>query len=339
VPPDARLCLVAHGELSKVPLHTLDVGGVPLGLRNLVFYAPSTSILGVCRSRRSPRRRSGVVLADARVGTPAPILRAQALAVGTKLDRRRVLLGLDANRANLLAALSDLEAGLVHLGIHGRFEEEDPTLSAVALADGWLTAEELAGLDLHVDLVVLAACNSGETGLIGDDEILGLTRSLLYAGVASVLVTDDAVEELPTALLLDYFYDHLLVAGRTKVDAMRAAQDQLRATTIAGALAYLTANAGAITGDPIGDAHLLLTEAELHAQAWAFAEADQRFAALEQRLADSPLTYPSALAGKADAGRARVQLMARTGRSADYEQTPFADPRFWGSFVLVGDWH
>jgi len=339
VQPGTRLCLVAHGELNRFPFHAVDVGGEALGLRNPVFYAPSASILGVCRNRRSPRRRSGVVLADARAGTPAPFLRAQALAIGSKLDERRVLLGADANRANLLAALGDLDAGLVHLGIHGRFEADDPTLSAVGLADGWLSAEELADLDLHADLVTLAACNSGETGLIGDDEILGLTRSLLYAGVASVLVADRAVEEFPTALLLEYFYDHLLVSGDAKVDAMRAAQDELCTTTVTKALAYLEATSAAVTGDPVGDAHLLLTQAELHAEAWAFEEADQRLAALQQRIADAPLALPTTLTQKVEAGRARVQLMSRTGRSADYARTPFADPSYWAPFALIGDWH
>jgi CHAT domain-containing protein/tetratricopeptide (TPR) repeat protein len=339
VQPGTRLCLVMHGELNRFPFHAVEVGGQALGIRNPVFYAPSASILQVCRNRRSPRRRSGVVLADARVGTPAPILRAQALAIGSKLDERRVLLGADANRANLLAALGDLDAGLVHLGIHGRFETDDPTLSAIGLADGWLTAEELAGLDLHVDLVTLAACNSGETGLIGDDEILGLTRSLLYAGVASVLVADQAVEEFPTALLLEYFYDHLLVSGEAKVDALRAAQDELCTTTVTKALAYLETNSAAVTDDPVGDAHLLLTQAELYAEAWAFEEANRRFAALQQRIADAPLAFPATLAQKVEAGRARVQLMARTGHGADYERTPFADPSYWAPFALIGDWH
>lgn len=88
-----------------------------------------------------------------------------------------------------------------------------------------------------------------------------------------------------------------------------------------------------------GDAHLLLSEAELHAEAWALAEADQRFAVRQQQIADAPFTLPAALAEKAEAGRAQVQSMARTGRSADYGRTPFADPRHWGPFVLIGDWH
>jgi CHAT domain-containing protein/tetratricopeptide (TPR) repeat protein len=339
VPSGTPLCLVAHGALNSIPFHTVDMGGVPLGLRNPTFYAPSASVLSMCRNRRNPRRRSGVVLADARAGTPAPILRAQALAIGSKLDEHRVLLGPDANRDNLLTALSHMDAGLIHLGVHGRFEADDPSLSAVALADGWLSAEELAGLELHADLVTLAACNSGETGLIGDDEILGLTRSLLHAGVASVLVADRAVEELPTALLLDYFYDHLLVKGEAKVDALRAAQSEVRATTVTKALGYLAAGAAAFAGDPVGDAHLLLTEAELHAEAWAFEEADRRFATLQHRIAAAPLAFPDALAQKAEAGRARVQVMASTGRSADYGRTPFADPHYWGPFALIGDWH
>ena len=339
VPSGTRLGLVAHGRLSAFPFHVLDVDGVPMGLRNPVFYAPSASILEICRSRSRPRRQSGVVLADSGLGAPAPILRGQAVALAAKLDEHRVLLGPDASRASLLAALGDLDAGLVHLAIHGRFEAKDPTLSAIALADGWLTAEELAGLDLHADLVTLAACHSGVTGLIGDDEILGLTRAMLHAGVASVLVADQAVEEVPTALLLEYFYDELLTGGRPKADALRSAQARLRATTVSQVLAYLAANEAMIAGDLPGQAHLLLTEAELHAEAWSFERADQQFSRLQELLASGSPASPAGLAERAEAGRARVQLMARTGRTADYERTPFTDPAYWGPFVLVGDWH
>ena len=50
------------------------------------------------------------------------------------------------------------------------------------------TAEEVYGLNLDVDLVVLSACRSG-TGPITGDGVAGLARAFLYAGAASVVVS------------------------------------------------------------------------------------------------------------------------------------------------------
>ncbi|MFW6180614.1 MAG: tetratricopeptide repeat protein [Spirochaetota bacterium] len=62
--------------------------------------------------------------------------------------------------------------------------------------DGFLSMNEVLGLDLNADLVVLSACNtSGRGEQAGKGEgFAGLTRSFMYAGARSLLVTHWSVE-------------------------------------------------------------------------------------------------------------------------------------------------
>ncbi len=71
--------------------------------------------------------------------------------------------------------------------------------------NGFLTAQEIASQSLRADLVVLSACNTGQ-GRITGDGVLGLSRSFLTAGAASIVVSLWAVPDSPTATLMERFY-------------------------------------------------------------------------------------------------------------------------------------
>lgn len=70
---------------------------------------------------------------------------------------------------------------------------------------GLLTASEILNLRLSSKLVVLSACDTGR-GKITGDGVIGLARSFIAAGTASVLVSLWAVPDAPTAELMQVFY-------------------------------------------------------------------------------------------------------------------------------------
>ncbi|MFZ4730554.1 MAG: CHAT domain-containing protein [Pseudanabaena sp.] len=103
-------------------------------------------------------------------------------------------------------------ARFVHLATHGLLEEyrKGDIPGAIALApsstdDGFLTASEIVTMRLNAEMVVLSACKTGQ-GLLTGDGVIGLSRSLISAGVPSVVVSLWAVPDEPTALLMTEFY-------------------------------------------------------------------------------------------------------------------------------------
>jgi CHAT domain-containing protein len=90
-----------------------------------------------------------------------------------------------------------LNARIIHLATHGLLDDIRGIGSAIALApdssftkggveesNGLLTAEEIFDMKLNAELVVLSACDTGR-GRITGDGVVGLSRSLISAGVSS----------------------------------------------------------------------------------------------------------------------------------------------------------
>lgn len=99
----------------------------------------------------------------------------------------------------------------------------------IGLCDGILTAKEIAKMDLkNVDLVVLSSCKSG-IGDISNEGVLGLQYGLKKAGVKSILMSLDNVDDKATQLLMVEFYKNLL-SGKSKQESLRNAQRYLRTT-------------------------------------------------------------------------------------------------------------
>ena len=123
-------------------------------------------------------------------------------------------------------------ARFVHLATHGLLEEyrKGDIPGAIALApsqidgqsdDGFLTASEIITMRLNAEMVVLSACKTGQ-GLLTGDGVIGLSRSLITAGVPSVVVSLWAVPDDPTAMLMTKFYQKFQT-DHNKAQAIRHA--------------------------------------------------------------------------------------------------------------------
>ena len=137
-------------------------------------------------------------------------------------------------------------ARFIHLATHGNLvsmnERTDlpgvqysflPGLLALAESDpedGSLTADELRDLTrnnpLNAELVVLSACQTGQ-GRVTSDGVDGLTRTLLTAGVPTMLVSLWNASDHHTVELMDEFYRQFLEEGQDKAQALRQAMLQI----------------------------------------------------------------------------------------------------------------
>ncbi|MBS1807013.1 MAG: CHAT domain-containing protein [Acidobacteria bacterium] len=122
----------------------------------------------------------------------------------------------------------------LHFATHGFLNSLHPELSGIVLSlvnengesqtDGFLLAHEVYNLKLQADLVTLSACQTGLGKEVRGEGIVGMTRGLMYAGAARVVVSLWNVDDDATAALMERFYRGILKNGLRPAAALRAAQ-------------------------------------------------------------------------------------------------------------------
>jgi CHAT domain-containing protein len=86
--------------------------------------------------------------------------------------------------------------------------------------------DEVTGLKLNADLVVLSACQSGLGKLQSGEGVRGLARAFLYAGSRGVVCSLWPVDDARTAQLMTGMYRHLR-SGNPAVEALARARREL----------------------------------------------------------------------------------------------------------------
>jgi CHAT domain-containing protein len=122
---------------------------------------------------------------------------------------------------------------VLHFSTHGWAGWGNPLQGGLLLAgDAHLTLEEMLALRLPAArLAVLSACETGIPGTKLPDEVIGLPAGLLQAGVAGVVASLWAVNDLSTARLMERFYQHWRAEGLAPAQALCQAQRWLRDVT------------------------------------------------------------------------------------------------------------
>lgn len=122
---------------------------------------------------------------------------------------------------------------LLHFATHGFLDSTDPELSGLVLSlidkqgksqRGFLRLSDIFNLNFPAELVVLSACETGLGEEVKGEGLVGLTRGLMYAGAARVVVSLWSVDDEATSKLMSEFYSQMLQQGKTPAAALRAAQ-------------------------------------------------------------------------------------------------------------------
>jgi CHAT domain-containing protein len=213
--------LVPHSLLHYLPLHALRVDGEYLIDRFPIAYAPSAAVLGRVIQRtagieRAANGRKALVLGYTPHEHERAVFEGEAVQVA-KFFGTEAHVGKNATGALLREKGAQYDT--LHLSCHGFFHPTDPLASGLLLADGVLTARDIMGLRLNADLVTLSACQTALSDQQPGDELVGLTRALLYAGASSVLVTLWSVDAVAALELMGDFYGRLRGKDGAKVTA------------------------------------------------------------------------------------------------------------------------
>jgi len=204
-----HLVIVPHEDLTYVPFQALqDPSSGSFVAENFqVSYAPSATILDLLTDK--PRIKDGRLLAVANPSIEAA--RTEVKTIGRLYPgRSKIVADTPISKEDLKTWVATYN--LVHLSVHGQFEESDPLLSYLELNSaspqkGRLTAAEMFGLPLpRGSMVVLSACETGRVTATHANELLGMERALLYAGASDLVLSAWEVDADSTALWMENFY-------------------------------------------------------------------------------------------------------------------------------------
>ncbi|HVD59820.1 MAG TPA: CHAT domain-containing protein [Gemmatimonadaceae bacterium] len=228
------MIIVPHGEL-----HFLSFGALMSPARDKHFlveqfeisYTPSATTWARLGERPS-HALSGKILAMAPKVDRLPASRDEVSAIKNIYGARAtVLSGRDASEQNLRAKLRD--NATLHLATFGVLNKHNPLFSFVELApsngaNGRLEVNEVYGLGLSGQLVVLSACQTAVgSGALADvppgDDWVGLVQAFLQGGARDVLASLWPVDDRATAQLMEEFHRRYS-AGRTPASAIAEAQ-------------------------------------------------------------------------------------------------------------------
>jgi CHAT domain-containing protein/tetratricopeptide (TPR) repeat protein len=258
--PKARgslLTIVPQGPLLNVSFAALqNAQGRYLLEDYAVHYAPAGAVLQFTAPKKRADARTGpmLVVADPALPKLSNLDRALPRLPGARGEAARIAQLIPANRLTLLqdGAATEVRArdaasgkAVVHFATHAIVRDDDPFGSFLALGpsassggDGLLTSQEVYGLDLNADLVVLSACRSGG-GTLNGDGVSAFARAFIYAGTASLVASVWDVADEPTNRLLPDFYRSWL-GGQSKSGALRTAQLRLLRDLRAGRVRITT---------------------------------------------------------------------------------------------------
>ncbi|MGI0494174.1 CHAT domain-containing protein [Alkalinema pantanalense CENA528] len=229
---NTSVIIIPQGFLFTIPFAALqDEQNRSLIEKHTLLTAPSIQTLDLTLTlQKSAQPSTGAIV----VGNPAmpkiqvadgstevlealPGAETEAKAIGQILNTQP-LIGAQARKSEVLKRLP--KASIIHFATHGLLDDlyQRDFPGAIALApdypqqvnDGLLTTDEMLNenFSLSADLVVLSACDTGR-GRITGDGVVGLSRSLIAAGVPSVVVSLWAVSDNSTADLMRSFYRNL----------------------------------------------------------------------------------------------------------------------------------
>ncbi len=198
------------------------------GLATLLAVGNSAGIVCDNRSRNLRQTFSPLAYVDKEIG---------ALEHAFPWGRQVVLLKGEATERRLKDALAD-RYDVVHIATHGVIDDTLWWRSALLLQpdpehgeDGFLTAVEIADLDLRSRLVVLSGCGTGLGPLYRGEGIQGFSKAFLQAGADNLLVSLWNVDDKTTARFMREFYGFLADGNPPSRALARAKRSMIRSGT------------------------------------------------------------------------------------------------------------
>lgn len=199
------LIVAPVGAVYYVPIHTLHDGESYVIESREVVYTPSATVWRVLSEKPLKIAENALLLgfADERI----PLVNEEIKALRKIFKKAKSFTGEDATFSAYTRNAPEFD--ILHFACHGQFRAENPLFSSLHLADGFVTVRDICAQKLNAELVTLSACETGLNKICAGDEILGLARGFLSAGVGSIVLSLWTVNDAAATELMIDFYKNL----------------------------------------------------------------------------------------------------------------------------------
>lgn len=215
IEPFEGIYIVPFGDWNYLPLHAMEIApGIALIDRFQISYLPNASMLQFIGNNKftgTPQSMSGLFVGTDHTGE-SNLFRNEALQIEALPVFDPITSVSFYNEDAIIQKLFQ-HAGnkqVIHISSHGYFNKLDALASGALLWNGEdmlgdvsdsILAEEPESfnilsakvisehLDINADLVILSGCVTGQNERRSGDELIGLSRALLYAGAQALIVS------------------------------------------------------------------------------------------------------------------------------------------------------
>ena len=234
------LVFVPDGPLWNLPFQALVTpNGHHLIEEATLFYAPSLTYLR--ESRRVPEAvyaRSHQLLAmgdPAAGGLPETAREVKELVGLYGMGSSKSFTGDDALKANWLREAPNYR--ILHLATHGFLNARNPMYSYLLFSgktasDKVFEAREVLRMNLHPELVVLSACETGRGRVAIGEGLVGMSWAFLLAGARTAVVSQWKIDSTSTTRLMIAMHGSLKPVLATRNGAGRASSLQQAALAL-----------------------------------------------------------------------------------------------------------
>lgn len=215
-----HVIIVPHKQLCNLPFHALFDGKRYLLEKVALSYAFSATFQQTVRNQPYAVPQSGPLI----LGINDDLIQhaeREAMAVAQVFPEATVYLGQAATVDRLHEPI--VPYAFIHLATHGVFRSDNPAFSALKLADGWVTLQELSMLRNTAPLITLSACHTGRSELGMGDGLTGFAQSFFRAGAQTLVASLWALDDQIASRAMIRFYQRLQ-AGAPVYQALRTAQ-------------------------------------------------------------------------------------------------------------------
>jgi hypothetical protein len=229
--PGDPIVLCPTDILFRVPLHAIQLpGGQHWIQRNPIIYTQSLSILRLCQTSAAgldpacnPKVLAIQALSDKDLKLPEAADMAFACRTKARLLQREAL-----NKQSLLQACTKAE--LIHFYGHVSYDQPKALDQYLAIRD--MESERVTVRDLfrlrmrtgaHVNLI---GCQSGRSQVGINDDLLGLSTALMFAGATSIVAAFWSIQMNDAADFQEAFFDEVIMQSNANRGQREAVDDE-----------------------------------------------------------------------------------------------------------------